>query len=94
MNKNPIKLMILASTPSEAIDAQNAGIDRVFYDLEYIGKAERQRGRNTVKSMNSIDDIPKVRSVVTTSELLVRTNPITPIPNLKLKKRFLMGQMY
>lgn len=91
MNKNPIKLMILASTPSEAIDAQNAGIDRVFYDLEYIGKAERQRGRNTVKSMNSIDDIPKVRSVVTTSELLVRTNPIHTYTQLEVEKAISYG---
>lgn len=70
------KLMILCDDPKSAIDAQNAGIDRIFYDLEYIGKAERQHGRNTVKSNNSIDDIPAIRKVVTTSELLVRTNPI------------------
>lgn len=70
------KLMILCDDPKSAIDAQNAGIDRVFYDLEYIGKAERQHGRNTVKSNNSIDNIPAIRKVVTTSELLVRTNPI------------------
>ena len=68
--------MILCDDPKSAIDAQNAGIDRVFYDLEYIGKAERQHGRNTVKSNNSIDNIPAIRKVVTTSELLVRTNPI------------------
>lgn len=70
------KLMILCDDPKSAIDAQNAGIDRIFYDLEYIGKAERQHGRNTVKSNNSIDNIPTIRKVVTTSELLVRTNPI------------------
>lgn len=70
------KLMILCDDPISAIDAQNAGIDRIFYDLEYIGKAERQHGRNTVKSNNSIDNIPAIRKVVTTSELLVRTNPI------------------
>ena len=42
-------LMILASTPEDALSAQEAGVDRIFYDLEYIGKAERQRGRDTVK---------------------------------------------
>ncbi len=69
-------LMILCDDPSSAQDAQRAGVDRIFYDLEYIGKAERQHGRNTVKSNNNIDDIPAIREVVTTSELLVRTNPI------------------
>lgn len=71
-----LNLMILAADPQSAIDAQNAGVDRVFYDLEYIGKESRQHGRNTVKSMNKVDDIPAVRAVLDKSELLVRTNPI------------------
>lgn len=69
-------LMILCNDPESAIEAQNAGVDRIFYDLEYIGKAERQRGRNTVKSTNTLEGLPEIRKVVTSSELLVRTNPI------------------
>lgn len=68
--------MILSDDAESAIMAQDAGIDRIFYDLEYIGKLERQHGRNTVKSNNNIDDIPLLRKVITSSELLVRTNPI------------------
>lgn len=68
--------MILCDDAESAVAAQNAGVDRIFYDLEYIGKAERQHGRNTVKSNNCIDNIPSLRKVITTSELLVRTNPI------------------
>lgn len=71
-----MKLMILAADPQSAMEAQSAGIDRIFYDLEWIGKAERQHGRNTVKSNNRIEDIPAVRNVLKESELLVRTNPI------------------
>ncbi len=71
-----LKLMILAADPISAAEAQHAGVDRIFYDLEFIGKAERQHGRNTVKSNNRIEDIPAVREVLSTSELLVRTNPI------------------
>ena len=85
------KLMILCDDPKSAIDAQNAGIDRVFYDLEYIGKAERQHGRNTVKSNNSIDDIPAIRKVVTTSELLVRTNPIHAYSQAEIDKAIAYG---
>lgn len=70
------KLMILVSDPIQAIIAENAGVDRIFYDLEYINKAERQRGRNTVISHNNINDIPKVKDVLSKAELLVRTNPI------------------
>ena len=74
-----LKLMILVDTPLEAIQAQEAGIDRIFFDLEYIGKAERQAGINSVKSHNEITMIPQIREVVTSSDLLVRTNPI-PLP--------------
>lgn len=69
-------LMILSADTESAIQAQAAGVDRIFYDLEYIGKAERQYGRNTVISNNKLEDIPKIREVLTTSQLLVRTNPI------------------
>lgn len=85
------KLMILASTPEDALKAQDAGVDRIFYDLEYIGKAERQQGRNTVKSNNNIDDIPAVRKVVTTSELLVRTNPIHAYSQAEVDKAITYG---
>ena len=71
-----MNLMILAADPQSALEAQNAGIDRIFYDLEWIGKNERQHGRNTVISNNSIENIPVVREVLKDSELLVRTNPI------------------
>lgn len=81
-----LKLMILAADPDAAAEAQAAGIDRIFYDLEYIGKAERQQGRNTVKSNNNIDDIPAVRKVVSTSELLVRTNPIHAYSKAEIDK--------
>ena len=85
------KLMILCDDPTSAMAAQEAGIDRVFYDLEFIGKAERQHGRNTVKSNNSIDDIPAIRKVVTTSELLVRTNPIHAYSQAEIDKAIAYG---
>lgn len=86
-----LNLMILASTPEDAKHAQDAGVDRIFYDLEYIGKAERQRGRDTVKSLNDIDDIPAVRQVLTTSQLLVRTNPIHAYSKIEVEKAIKYG---
>jgi citrate lyase beta subunit len=44
--------------------------------MEYIGKEERQAGLNTVKSHYTIADIVNIRSVISSSELLVRINPI------------------
>lgn len=86
-----MNLMILAADPQSAIEAQNAGVDRIFYDLEWIGKAERQHGRNTVKSNNNIDDIPAVREVLNKSELLVRTNPIHAYSKEEVEKAIVYG---
>ena len=87
-------LMILASSPEDALSAQNAGVDRVFYDLEYIGKAERQRGRDTVKYHNDIEQIPALRDVITTSSLLVRTNPIHAYTAAEVEKAIRYGADY
>ena len=86
--------MILASTPEDALSAQNAGVDRVFYDLEYIGKVERQRGRDTVKYHNDIEQIPALREVVTKSSLLVRTNPIGAYTAAEVEKAIKYGADY
>jgi len=72
----PLNLMLLTSDPTFAAIAEEVGVDRIFFDLEYINKRERQRGRNTVISNNSIDGIVKVKKVLNKSELLVRVNPI------------------
>ena len=71
-----IKLMLVASTPEAAIEAQDAGVDRLFFDLEYINKAERQSGRNTLILHNDIEDIPAIRKALGKTELLVRVNAL------------------
>jgi hypothetical protein len=85
------ELMILASTPEDALSAQEAGVDRIFYDLEFIGKSERQRGRDTVKYHNDINAIPAIREVVTSSDLLVRTNPIHAYTATEVEKAIEYG---
>lgn len=86
-----MKLMILCNDAASAYAAQEANIDRVFYDMEYIGKAERQHGRNTVKSDNKLDGIPAIRSALTKSELLVRTNPIHAYTKMEVDKSIEYG---
>lgn len=72
----PLKLMYITNKPEIATIAQSVGVDRIFVDLEYIGKAERQYGLDTVISHHTIEDVAALRSVVTTAELMVRVNPI------------------
>lgn len=71
-----LTLMYITNNPVIAQIAQSAGVDRIWVDMEYIGKEERQGGMDTVKSRHTIADIQKIRQVVTTSELQVRINPI------------------
>ena len=56
--------------------AQEAGVDRIWIDLEVKGKEERQKGMNTVKSQHTIEDIKKIKPVLSTSQLMVRVNPM------------------
>lgn len=73
---NQIRLMYITNDPQTAIIAENAGVDRIFVDLEYIGKEERQGGLDTVKSSHTIEDIKSIRGAIKKSELLVRSNVI------------------
>lgn len=71
-----LTLMYITNNPEIAQIAQTAGVDRIWVDMEHIGKEARQGGMDTVKSSHTIADIQKIRPIVTTSELLVRVNPI------------------
>ena len=71
-----IKLMYITNRPDVAEIAENAGVDRIFVDMEYIGKGLRQGGMDTVQSHHTVEDIQKLRKVVKKAELMVRCNPI------------------
>lgn len=71
-----LKLMYITKNPKIALIAEKAGVDRIFLDMEYIGKAKRQCGMDTVLCSHTIEDIKNVRSVITESQLLVRCNSL------------------
>lgn len=71
-----LKLMYITNSTAVAQIAEAAGVDRIFVDLETVGKQERQGGMDTVQSKHTLEDIVKIRNVLKKSELLVRSNPI------------------
>ena len=71
-----LKLMYITNDTAVAKIAEDNGVDRIFMDMEYIGKEKRQPG-DTVKSHHTVEDIRRVRSVIKKSELMVRVNPLT-----------------
>jgi len=70
-----LTLMYITNNPVVAQIAQKYGVERIWIDLETLGKEERQKGLNTVKSKHCINDIRVIKPLLTTSEMLVRVNP-------------------
>lgn len=70
-----LKLMYITNRPEIARIAEEAGVDRIFVDLETIGKQKRQAGMNTVQSHHTLEDILSIRDAFH-KEVLVRSNPI------------------
>ena len=60
---------------------------RLFVDLERLGKAERQAGRNTFISLHEIADVGKVRAQLRRSRLMVRVNPVNPGTRAELQTK-------
>ena len=71
-----LKLMYITNKPEVAQIAQDAGVDRIFIDMEYIGKADRQGGMDTVQSHHTMEDIKVIHAAINRAELQVRVNPI------------------
>ena len=71
-----IKLMYITNQPAVAQIAENAGVDRIFVDMEYIGKGLRQGGMDTVQSHHTLEDVARMAKTLQKAELLVRCNPI------------------
>lgn len=73
-----LKLMYITNRPEVAQIAEAAGVDRIFVDMEFIGKDERQKGLDTVKSHHTPADIRAVKAAVKSAQVLARINPIHP----------------
>ena len=71
-----LKLMYITNNPDVARIAEEAGVDRIFVDMEYIGKTDRQGGMDTVQSHHTAEDVRRLRPVVKKSQLMVRINPM------------------
>lgn len=71
-----LRLMYITNRPDVALIAEQNGVNRIFVDMEYIGKALRQGHMDSVQNHHTIEDVKAVRAVLTKSELLVRINPM------------------
>lgn len=70
-----MRLMLISNEPQIARYVVDCGVDRVFVDLESLGKLERQGHRDTWLSQHSMEDISRVREAIGSATMLVRLNP-------------------
>ena len=71
-----LELLQITNDPAFARRCDDLGGFRLFVDLERMGKAERQAGRNTFISAHALEDVGRVKSVLRNSPLMVRVNPL------------------
>ena len=83
--------MYITNNPTVALIAEKSGVDRIWVDLETIGKEERQKNINSVKSHHTVQDINKLAQVLTRAELMVRVNPWSANSALEIEKVIAAG---
>lgn len=69
-----LKLFYITNKSEVALVAEKYGVDRIWVDLETLGKEERQKNINSVKSHHTVNDIKIIKPLLTNSEMLVRVN--------------------
>lgn len=70
-----LKLMYITNNPQVALIAEKYGVDRVWIDLETVGKEERQKNVDGVKSHHTIEDVKVMSKALQKADLMVRVNP-------------------
>jgi len=73
---NSFQFLFVTNSPQLASFAVASGADRIFLDLEILGKQARQGHLDTLISRHHLDDVAALRAVVPDGRLLVRVNPI------------------
>lgn len=71
-----LNLMYITNKPWVARIAEEAGVDWIFVDMEWIGKDLRQGGMDTVQNHHTFNDVRTIKNAVSKAKVLVRVNPI------------------
>jgi len=74
--KKNIAFLMIVSDPEIARYVNENGVDKLFVDLETMGKEARQPGHVSWKSSHSLKDAENVRAAAPEAHLLVRVNPL------------------
>ena len=79
--------MYITNKQAVAEIAEQAGVDWIFLDMEFIGKDARQGGLDTVQNHHTVKDVANIKAAVKKAKVLVRVNPIhEALPNYPSSK--------
>lgn len=70
-----LQFLMIVEDPAIAAYVAESGVNRLFVDLEVMGKEARQPGLDTVKSAQTIETVARIRAAVPDGHVLVRVNP-------------------
>lgn len=68
--------MYITNKTAVAEISEQAGVDWIFLDMEFIGKDARQGGLDTVQNHHTVKDVANIKAAVKKAKVLVRVNPI------------------
>ena len=71
-----MNFIYITNDPFYSSLAQSIGVNTIMIDLERLGKIERQGHLDTVISNHQLSDISIIRDVLSSSQLMVRVNPL------------------
>ena len=71
-----LNLKYITKRPEIACIAEDAGVDWIFVDMEFLGKDCRQGGLDTVQNHHTVDDVVNIKAALSKAKVLVRVNPI------------------
>lgn len=75
MTSNAMKFMYITNDIN-VIRELDGVVDIIFIDFEILGKEDRQKGLDTVKSKHTINDLKLAKEKTRQTKILVRVNPI------------------
>jgi 2-keto-3-deoxy-L-rhamnonate aldolase RhmA len=68
--------MFITNEPDMAEFAWNSGVNRIFVDMEWMGKYERQGFLDTHMALSTSDDVAAIRNRLPEAEIMTRINPV------------------
>jgi 2-keto-3-deoxy-L-rhamnonate aldolase RhmA len=71
-----MRFFFITGSPDMARHVASNGVDRIFVDLELLGKEQRQGHLSTVISRHTFDDLAAVRAAVPDASVMARLNPL------------------